>query len=312
MNDTVDYGQYQAREGGPRRGPVYRAARAAWHAQQRFVYDVLLYPYGQMRHRALQASARRSQSHTYTSFHRVPAQLAAVTGPVLDFLLAGRSPPPPLVINLFAGSNGAEAYTLASALRLARPGLDFRILSSDLHAEMVAKGRSGRYTRDEVLHSESITPEFIAATFDADGQDFIVKPQVRAHVAFTQADLLDAGIDKQYGPADIVVVQNVLFHLDPQQARFAFGNVVRFLKPRGALLVDGVDLDLKVELTKAAGLEPLAYRYREIYDYGRRHVALAWWRHYYGAEPRSFLKSDPVRRYGSIFLRGPAAASDPA
>lgn len=317
MNDSVDYGQYQVREGGAQRGPLYRWARAAWHAQQRFAYDFLLYPYGQLRHRSLQATARRSQSHTYTSFYRVPAQLAAVAGPVLDFLLAG-SPPvaprpaAPLVINLFAGSNGAEAYTLASVLRQARPGLAFRILSSDLHAEMVAKGRSGRYTRNEVLHSESITPEFIAATFDADGQDFIVKPEVRAHVSFTQADLLDAGIDAHYGPADIVVVQNVLFHLDPRQARFAFGNVVRFLKPRAALLVDGVDLDLKVELTRAAGLAPLAWRYREIYDYGRRHVALAWWRHYYGAEPRSFLKSDPLRRYGSIFLRAPAPTTAPA
>ncbi|MFO1409960.1 MAG: CheR family methyltransferase [Steroidobacteraceae bacterium] len=304
MNDTVDYGQYRAQHGSGERGLLYRAARAAWHAQQRFLFDVLLYPYGQLRHRALQASARRSQSHTYTSFNRVPAQLAAFTGPVLDFLLAGREGNAPLVIDLFAGSNGAEAYTLASVLRSARPGLAFHIHASDLHPEMVAKARAARYTRDEVLHSESITPEFIAATFDADGQDFIVKPELRAQVSFVQADLLDAGIDRQYGPADVVIVQNVLFHLDPRQARFAFGNVVRFLKPRAALLVDGVDLDLKVELTRAAGLAPLEWRYREIYDYGRRHIALAWWRHYYGAEPRSFLKRDPVRRYGTIFLRG--------
>jgi chemotaxis methyl-accepting protein methylase len=304
MNDTVEYGQYRARESLEQRGLLYRAARAAWRAQQRLVFDVLLYPYGKLRHGALQATARRSQSHTYTSFHRVPAQLEAFTGPVVDFLLAGRTTGAPLTINLFAGSNGAEAYTLASVLLQARPGLDFHIHASDLHAEMVAKASAGRYTRNDVLHSESITPAFIAATFDADGEDFVVKPQVRARVSFAQANLLDSGIDRQYGPADVVVVQNVLFHLDPQQARFAFGNVVRFLKERSALFVDGVDLDLKVELTRAAGLAPLAYRYREIYDAGRRHVSLAWWRHYYGAEPRSFLQRDPVRRYGTIFLRG--------
>ncbi|MCC7463306.1 MAG: hypothetical protein IT480_12690 [Gammaproteobacteria bacterium] len=303
MNDSVDYGQYRARHAGRQRGLLYRVPRAVWHAQQRFVYDFLLYPYGQLRHRSLQATARRSQSHTYTSFYRVPAQLEAFTGPVIDFLLAGRVATAPLVINLFAGSNGAEAYTLAAALRLMRPGLAFHIHSSDLHAEMVAKGQGGRYTPDEVLHSESITPEFIAATFEVDGRDFVVRPEVRAHVSFVQADLLDRAIDRQYGPADVVVVQNVLFHLDPQQARFAFGNVARFLKPRAALLVDGVDLDLKVELTRAAGLRPLAYRYQEIYDHGRRHVSLAWWRHYYGAEPRSCLRRDRVRRYGSIFLR---------
>jgi chemotaxis methyl-accepting protein methylase len=222
----------------------------------------------------------------------------------MDFLLRGRAPGASLTINLFAGSNGAEAYTLASMLRRVRPGLEFHIHASDLHREMVAKATAGRYTRDEVLHNEEITPEFIAATFDADGGEFRVKPEIRACVSFVQADLLDPALDRQYGPADVVVVQNVLFHLDPEQARLAFRNVARFLKERAALLMDGVDLDLKVELTRAAGLAPLDYRYREIYDAGRRHVPWAWWRHYYGAEPRSPLQRDRVRRYGTIFLRG--------
>lgn len=304
MTDTVNYGQYKARAAARERGALYRAARAAYRMQARFVFDVLLYPYGKLRHRALQASARRSQCHTYTSFCRVPAQLDAFTGPVVDFLQQGRVAATPLTINLFAGSNGAEAYTLASVLRRARPGLEFHIHASDLHQEMVAKAAGGRYTRDEVLDSEGITPEFIATTFDVDGGDFVVKPQIRACVTFAQANLLDRDLDRQYGPADVVVAQNVLFHLDPEQARFAFGNITRFLKERSALLVDGVDLDLKVELTRRAGLSPLDYRYREIYDAGRRHVSLAWWRHYFGAEPRSILQRDPLRRYGTIFLRG--------
>ena len=301
---TVDYGQYKARAVEREHGLLYRAARAAYRMQTRVLFDVLLYPYGKSRHRALQGSARRSQSHTYTSFYRSSAQLEAFTGPVMAFLLTGRAAGAPVTINLFAGSNGAEAYTLASALRQAHPGLEFHIYASDLHDEMVAKATGGRYTHDEVLHSPEITPEFLVATFDIDGGDFVVKPQVRSHVSFARADLLDPDIDRQYGPADVVVVQNVLFHLEPEQARFAFRNAARFLKARSALLVDGVDLDLKEELTREAGLAPLEYRYREIYDAGRRHVSLAWWRHYYGAEPRSILQSDPVRRYGTIFLRG--------
>lgn len=301
---TVDYGQYNARAVERERGLRYRAARAAYRMQTRVLFDVLLYPYGKPRHRALQGSARRSQSHTYTSFYRVAAQLDAFTGPVMAFLLRGRAAGEPVTINLFAGSNGAEAYTLASVLRRAHPGLDFHIYASDLHEEMVAKATSARYTRDEVLHSHEITPEFLAATFDVAGGDFLVKPEVHSHVSFVRADLLDPGLDRQYGPADVVVVQNVLFHLEPEQARFAFRNAARFLKERAALLVDGVDLDLKAELTREAGLAPLEYRYREIYDAGRRHTSLAWWRHYYGAEPRSILQTDPVRRYGTVFLRG--------
>jgi chemotaxis methyl-accepting protein methylase len=100
---------------------------------------------------------------------------------------------------------------------------------------MVAKAAGGRYTRDEVLHSEGITPEFIAATFDVGGGDFVVKAQIRARVPFGQANPLDPDLDRQYGPADVVVAQNVLFHLNPEQARFAFSNITRFLKEGSAL-----------------------------------------------------------------------------
>jgi hypothetical protein len=266
---------------------------------QRFVFDVLLYPCGGCatgRCRAQRALA----IHTYSSF--TGCRRSSMRSPPRSwtFLLRGRAGAA-AHDQPVRGSNGAGNPRAGLRLRRA-PRLDFHIHASDCGDG--AKAASARYTRDEVLHSEEITPQFVAATFDADGGDFVVKPEVRARVSFMQANLLDPGIDRQYGPADVVVVQNVLFHLDPAQARFAFGNVVRFLKERSALLVDGVDLDLKVELTRAAGLAPLDYRYREIYDAGRRHVSLAWWRHYYGAEPRSILQRDPVRRFGSIFLRG--------
>jgi len=304
MTDSVDYGHYEARTLERQRGTVYRGIRTVYRLGLSLVYDVLLFPYGKLRHRALQSTARRSQSHTYTSFYRVPAQLDAFTGPVIDFLVRGRASGAPLTINLFAGSNGAEAYTFASELLRRRPGLEFHIRASDLHQEMVVKAGAARYTRDEVLHGEQIVPQFLEATFDRQNDEFVVKPQVRAHVSFTQADLLDPALERSYAPADVVLVQNVLFHLDPEQARRALVNVLRFLKRPGALLVDGVDPELKIELTRAAGLEPLEYRYREIYDAGRRHVARAWWRHYFGSEPRSIFARDPVRRYGTIFLRG--------
>ncbi len=300
---AVDYPDYEART-DLARGPVYRLLRSIYRfLKHRVLFGTLLYPYGMLRHQALLRSADRSQHHTYTAFYRSPIQLQALTGPLTAFC-TDRSPPGRrLEILQFACSNGAEAYTMAAALMQAHPALDFHIEASDLHQDLVHKAIAARYSRDEVLHHEHITEEFLAGTFDRDGDGFVVKPGLRARVSFSQASLIDPALDQRFRAADIVVAQNVLFHLDRAAAQAAFENLVRLLRPRAALLIEGMDLDLKVMLTRRHQLVPLRYRCREIHEQSRSHMPLAWWRYYYGAEPYSILRRDRFRRYGTVFTR---------
>jgi chemotaxis protein methyltransferase CheR len=305
MSGTVDYGDYKAkRHRGASRSGLYRALGGLYRfLKVTLLYNTLLYPYGRWRHKRVHRTAPRSQAHTYTSFRRAPAQLDALTQAVVPFITRAR-PEGPVSVLIFACSNGAEPYTIAAALTQALPQLDFHIHASDLHREMVDKARAGRYSRDEVLDGEHVTPEFVAGLFDADGDGYVVKPAIKARVSFAEANLLDADLVKQFEPADIVFVQNVLFHLPVDMADAAFESVCRFLKPRSALFVDGMDLDRKAALTEAHGLEPLEFKHREIYAQSRAHIALAWWRQYYGCEPYMPLRRHRVRRYSTIFLRG--------
>lgn len=235
-------------------------------------YDTLMYPFAAARHRSLYREAPRSSTHTFTRFYRVPLQLEALTGPVVENLGVGETLSE-LRILLFAGSTGAEAYTISSSLRTAHPDLDFRIVASDLHEETVRKARAARYTHDEVFAVSTIPNEFLADTFVSDGAGgYVVRSEVSERVTFEQADLLDESLLDRFAQADIVFAQNVLFHLDPAMAERAFRSVARFMKPRAALFVDGMDLDLKVALTKELGLNPLEYRHRQIYDSARRHI----------------------------------------
>src|SRR5205823_5112503 len=113
----------------------------------------------------------------YTCFFRSPAQLEAIAGPVIDFLLdANASSKKRLDILLFACSNGAEAYTIASTLMRAHPSLDLHIAASDLHEEMVARASAARYSKDEIRLSRHISDALINDTFDEDGDAYIVKP----------------------------------------------------------------------------------------------------------------------------------------
>jgi hypothetical protein len=115
--------------------------------------------------------------------------------------------------------------------------------------------------------------------------------------------LLDEKLASQFPAADVVTAQNVLFHLKPRDARAAFDNLVKILRPRAALLIDGMDQSLRVALTSAQGLEPLLFKARKIYGESRIHTPIDWWRYYWGSEPYSPLRRDKARRYGTIFLK---------
>jgi chemotaxis methyl-accepting protein methylase len=306
-SSTVDYAGYRAHS-ATRRSPWRAAASAAWRfVKQDLGYNTLLYPYGMWRHARLVREAPRSQRHTYTCFLRAPLQLQALTGPVLarvsepaDATAARRR----LRVLVFACSNGAEAYTLASALLQADPSLDLEMEASDLHQEMIDKATAGRYGRDEVLHSPYMTPAFAEATFDREGDTFVVKAALRERVRFRTADLLAPDLPAQFAPADLVLAQNVLFHLPPDAATQALRSLHRLLRPRGALAIEGADTGLKLRLTRELGLAPLPWNVRAIYEQSRVHVSAAWWRYYYGSEPYAPWRLDKARRYGSIFLKG--------
>lgn len=269
----------------------------------RLVYGGLLYRYGMARHRRLLKSADRSQSHTYTCFYRSPGQLEALVGPVMDFLKDREHPNQPLRINVFAGSTGAETYTIASVLMSHCPQLDFQIFASDLHQEMVDRASHARYSESEVRQG-LVSENFIQSTFDREEGGFLrIKSAIRDRVHFQRADLLDPLLDQRLEPADIVFAQNVFFHLDQPLAREAFARVAHFLKPRSVFFIDGMELDMKVELTKKMGLIPLDYKCREIHEMARRHIGDRWWNYYYGMEPYQGRLADRTRRFSTIFFQ---------
>lgn len=268
----------------------------------RAIYDALLYRYGLTRHQALLEQADRSQCHTYTCFYRSPGQLDALTGPVMEFLLAGREPGR-LQINVFASSSGAETYTTASMLLRKFPNLDFHITASDLHQEMVERAAQAVYSAEEVFH-DAMPSHFISATFETVGTRYRVRPEIRDRVTFKQANLLDPRLSDQFEPADIVFAQNVLFHLDRASARQAFDNIIGFLKQKSALFIDGMELDMREALTAAAKLSPLDYKCRDIHEHARKHVGKRWWNYYYGMEPYAASHPTRARRFSTIFLKG--------
>lgn len=305
MTTSVHFPGYKAKSAEPKSFPVLReAVNYAKSKAKSLIYDRLLYRYGSYKHQQLLKTSNRVSTHTYTCFYRAPAQLRALSGPAIDFLNLSQQSSDRLDIVLFACSNGSEAYTIASWLIQEFPTLNFHIHASDLHQELVDYASAARYTHDQVWHSDYITKDFVDATFNrTENGDYLIRPQIRAKVSFQQANLLDENLHAKFVSAQIVIAQNVLFHLSPSNATKAFENILSVATQKAVFLIEGMDLSLRSQLTAQAGLMPLMADGRQIYEETRVHTPKDWWRYYWGVEPYIENRADRDLRYSTIFAR---------
>jgi chemotaxis methyl-accepting protein methylase len=198
------------------------------------------YPY---RHQMVLLFGSR-QNYTFTQFVRLPHQGDAFAGPVVDFLRPGDKREP-LRIVIFGCSNGAKPYSMASILASRRPDVPFHVTATDIDKSMIEKALIARYTREEVTKNGFVSEDFVASTFLQEGESFEVRPEIRARMTFQIADVLDDRLISRIAQADIVIAQNFLYHLNRRQSRTAFTHLCALLKPRAALFVDGMDIDLR-------------------------------------------------------------------
>ncbi len=255
-----------------------------------------------LRGRVALRTSDRSPHESFTRFFRNPTQLAALTGPTLDFLdpaSLGR----PLRIVVLACSNGAEPYTFASTIVNERSDIEFEMIAGDIKEELVEKCQQGIYTREEVYNHETLCDDFVSRTFDSeDGQSYQVRSNIMKHVEFLPLDALDANLVEKTGKADILLLQNVLFNVEPEMAQKMFVNMLSLLNEKAVVFLDGVDLHQRAKLTKRHGLQPLNYQVEKIHEEVRQIRKEGWPQLYWGIEPYWPHRKDALRRYATIYL----------
>ena len=238
----------------------------------------------------------------FTRFLRLPTQFEALVGPVLDFLALPAGAPLRMIC---AGcSNGAETVTIAATLAHHRPGLAFHIDAFDIDPAVLAVASAAEYTEQQVRGGNPfMTDAFVSRVFDVDGDRYRVKPEILGHLTYGPGSLLDADYIAHLGRADVVFAQNFLFHLPRRLNAAALRSLCAMLEPRAALFIEGMDEDLRVKLTRRAGLRPLAYRIERIHAEGRERRGAFWPWHYTGLEPWDPARRNRDRWYGTIYLR---------
>jgi chemotaxis protein methyltransferase CheR len=144
-----------------------------------------------------------------------------------------------------ACSTGQEAFSIAMILADNFPSVRPSIVATDLAEQVLAKGRSGRYTQLEI--NRGLPAPMLVKHFERQGPSFEISSSLRSQVVFRKHNLLDnppAG-----GPFDIVFLRNVLIYFDVATKRDVLRRIRNSLAPGGYLFLGAAETTIGVDET---------------------------------------------------------------
>jgi chemotaxis protein methyltransferase CheR len=180
-----------------------------------------------------------------TSWFRDFTPFQALTGHVVPTLLAGRPNATSLRVWSGACSSGQEPYSIAMACQQVVPDLSVDITATDISAEMLARGRAGRYSQVEM--NRGLPAGMLVEHFARAGTQWELSEQIRRRVTFSQHNLLDP--PPSAGPFDIIFLRNVLIYFDLTTRADVLRRVRSVLMPGGFLLLGATESTIGIEDT---------------------------------------------------------------
>jgi len=195
-------------------------------------------PPGELHRRVVEALTTNE-----TSFFRDDRAFEALRTILIPKLLANRSEKQ-LVIWCAAAASGQEPYSIAMLLREHFPGVQARIIATDISREMVARTKAGVYSTFEV--GRGLPPALVAKYMVAQGGEWRAKPELRAMIEVRELNL--AAPFPSLPPVDILLVRNVLIYFDAARKQDILARMRWTLASDGVLILGGAETTLGVEV----------------------------------------------------------------
>lgn len=242
----------------------------------------------------------------------------------------------PVRVAVLGCSAGAEAYSIAWAIKRGRPDLRIIIHAVDISKEAVECAKRGVYSlkaraddqevRDYMAAGrrrvarpgselvgaeifERMTAAEKAELFELDGEVASVKDWIKDGIQWHVGDVRSPEIVDRLAPQDVVVASNFLCHMEDSEAERCLRNIARLVGPEGYLLVSGIALEIRAKVARELGWEPVPDLLEEVHD-GDPCLRGQWPCLYGGLEPLNKRDRDWKIRYAAAFSVG--ARSDSA
>jgi mannose-6-phosphate isomerase-like protein (cupin superfamily)/SAM-dependent methyltransferase len=254
--------------------------------------------YGDLVHTLARMQNVRGQAHS-TYFLRNRPQLE-----LIQRLAARAAKSGAVTVAVLGCSTGAEAYSIAWAIRSAHPDLKLILHAVDISRSVVEAGKVGAYSITTDIFDRMSESE-INQLFNRDGDVVTVKPWLKEGIKWRVGDAAEPEIVDALGSLDIVVANNFLCHMNPGMAERCLRNIAGLVRPHGYLIASGIDLDVRTKVADELGWHPLPELLEEIHE-GDPVMTAHWPWHYGGLEPLNKKRRDWRRRYATTFKMNPS------
>lgn len=151
-------------------------------------------------------------------------------------------------------SNGSEPYSVALLLNELSPNGNHQVLATDLDEEILKAARAGTYSEKDV---KNVSPARRSRFFTQQGDQFTVKPELKAMVQFQRQNLLS---DPFPTDVDLVLCRNVVIYFTEEAKDELYRRFHRSLKPNGILFVGGTESLLRARELGYVSALPFFYR----------------------------------------------------
>jgi chemotaxis protein methyltransferase CheR len=141
-----------------------------------------------------------------------------------------------------ACSTGQEPYSIAMVLREEKVAR-YRILATDINAQVVARARTGRYSQLEV--NRGLPAPMLVRNFTRAGAEWEVDATLRSSITFQQHNLLDQ--PPGTGQFDVVFLRNVLIYFDMPTKQSILARLRRRVRPGGFLVLGAAETTVGVD-----------------------------------------------------------------
>ncbi|MGC3959914.1 MAG: CheR family methyltransferase [Verrucomicrobiota bacterium] len=173
-----------------------------------------------------------------TYFFREPAHLAVLADVAVPERLQRREPGRAVRILSIGCSSGEEAYSCAITLSDHRSDITagrITIEGIDVSAAAIHKARRARYSAWALRATPAAVRE---RCFFPEGEDYQLRPELRALVQFEERNLLDPEASSWTpGGFDILFCRNVLIYFSERSIRLAVSRLAQALAPGGFLFL---------------------------------------------------------------------------
>jgi chemotaxis protein methyltransferase CheR len=134
-----------------------------------------------------------------------------------------------------ACSTGEEPYTIAMILSELGALERASILATDLDSKVIEKAQQGAYPERSL---RDVPPIYRTNYFHKEGDDFLVKEELKRSVRFQQHNLLHEDFGHSF---DLIVCRNVMIYFTEDAKQLLYRKFSKALRPGGMLFVGSTE-----------------------------------------------------------------------